>query len=259
MQRWWGTGDDVETTGNFKSDTIYVDTLRGRSSTSVDIANTANVTSTGANNSILYLSTNQTPYIEFRWDSNRIFEYGINDVTGASDWYVYKHYGTGSTGYQFLVNEAAVTLYQSGSTMFFGTGGAGIGEGGNGEMYALDDSGNSTKISSHEEGEPVYYSTNKITGESYTWNWIEVIKALEQVAGKTLITYDEGHDKATIQRNISGRISQQRETWKKRWIAENTVKTKDGKSIRPSMKEADQEALKKFKPDIPKWLMDKAK
>ncbi len=117
-----------------------------------------------------------------------------NDKSGYTRFYTSTDAGAST----FCIEEGGITTYkidrsgatypQSGMTEYYGTGGAGIGEGGNGEMYAMDDSGNSTKISAHnQEGEWEFYSENKRTGQKIQINMMDVIREVERMSGKSFI------------------------------------------------------------------------
>lgn len=60
-----------------------------------------------------------------------------------------------------------------------------------GEAYVMDDSGNATLLSPHNnEGEWVYYSVNKKTGRRVQVNMERVIKALEKLIGEQFLQED---------------------------------------------------------------------
>lgn len=149
--------------------------------------------------------------VEDKWTSNPEINFRTQNGAYGVDWAIYKHYDSGDlrfynagdkitleyeTGWVGIgtdIPKATLTvngtiLLKDVSTFNFLTGYSGIFSN-KGELYSVDGSANTTKISPHDPqtGEWIFYSKNIKTGKVLRVNMEKLVREMEKLTGKTFV------------------------------------------------------------------------
>ena len=174
--------------------------------------------------------------------------------------------------FYFYGSDGSFRQNANGTTHYFGPGTASIFEDSTGELYACDDSGNCTLLTSHDQETnlPVFYSTNNITGEGQKINIGQFFQ--DAAAGKfesgfksadvaKYATFTPPSAPEVVRNRLLAKEAKERESWKQNWIQRNTINVKgvDGKEffIQPTDAEAETAAVQGYKVFRPKWLSER--